>query len=354
MRPRLRTPALLSVLALAACGGEDAVTPTFTWRWVEIAGARCSDGSTTGIGIEEGPSDDVAVFLDGGGACWDYLTCWQFGTAAQGSGRFGLAEFEPEVKRLVPGSIFDRTSPGNPYKDFTFVFVPYCTGDVHAGDTANLYLPELRTWHHRGRANLAADFAYLQANLAAPGKIVVSGSSAGGFGALLAFDLAKKAWPAAKGYLVDDSGPPLQEIPQSTIDSWYPSWDLRTVLEPLCGTGCKQDLSLIFTSLRDRYPADRLALLSSTADVTMRRFFTDLGTLTPMSAQAFDAAVRGLAASIEDDSPPGETHAFLVTGTSHTMLGHPGDFTSSQGTKLFDWLAQQVGDDPAWSARIPP
>jgi hypothetical protein len=43
----------------------------------------------------------------------------------------------------------------------------------------------------------------------------------------------------------------------------------------------------------------------------------------------------------------------VVTGTTHTMLGSPGAFTS-QGTTLFDWLSQQVDDDPAWSAAIPP
>ncbi len=359
-----RTPTLLPIVLaalLAGCGGEETVvTPPFTWEWISIPGTTCSDGSTTGIGVEAGPSDDLVLFLDGGGACWDYATCWQYGTAAQGSGPYGLAQFEPEVKALVPGSIFDRAIATNPYRDFTFVFVPYCTGDVHAGDTARVYAPSTATWHHRGRANLAADLGWLSANLAQPARVVVTGSSAGGFGALLAFDLAKQTWTGAKGYLVDDSGPPIKDIPQSSVNAWYASWDLGTVMTPLCGTGCQQDLSLAFTSLRDRYPTDRLALLSTTQDSTMRLFYSDLSTgfPVPMSPATYEAGIRNLAAAIEDDSatPAGETHAFVVGGaqaTSHTMLGHPGDFTS-QGTSLFQWLGQQVGDDPAWAAKIPP
>lgn len=348
-----------SAAALAsACGGEETVvTPPFTWRWIEVAGTACSDGSVTGIGVEEGPSRDVVLFLDGGGACWDFATCWQYGTAAQGSGPFGFAQFDPEVRSLVPGSLFDRTAAGNPYKDFTFVFVPYCTGDVHAGDTQRVYSPAAAAWHHRGRANLAADLVWLGANLPAPSRVVVTGSSAGGFGALLAFDLAKKTWAGAKGYLVDDSGPPLREIPQSSVYAWYASWDLAPVLDPLCGTACKQDLSLTFTSLRARYPDDRLALLSSTQDSTMRWFYADLSAFPPtqMPAMTYENGVRALAAAIEDDStaPPGETHAFVVAGTSHTMLGNPGGF-SSQGMSLWSWLGQQVGDDPAWAAKMPP
>jgi hypothetical protein len=359
MRPaRISTPLALALVALAAaCGGEETPPPPPTWSFVEVSGTACSDGSVTGIGLEEGPSGDLVLFLDGGGACWDHLTCWQYGTAAQGSGPFGAADLDAEVLALVPGSLFDRTLAANPYKDFTFVFVPYCTGDVHAGDTVKTYAPSQAAWHHRGRANLAADLAWLAANLPAPSKVVVTGSSAGGFGALLAFDLAKGAWPGAKGYLVDDSGPPLAEIPQSSVDAWYASWDLATVLDPLCTPACKQDLSLILTSLEGRYPTDRLALLSSTQDETMRWFYADLSSFPPMqmAPATFETGLRNLAAAIEDDSaaPPGETHAFVVAGTSHTMLGHPGAFTS-QGTGLFEWLGQQVSDDPAWAAKIPP
>ncbi len=354
----------VAVAALVACGGSSKSPtgiPPNTWTWVPIAGAVCSDGSPTGIAVEtpSTPSGDVVVFLMGGGACWDVNTCFLLNTNGQVAtpGPFGEAQMQQQMPGLVPRSLFDRTLASNPYKDFTFVFVPYCTGDVHTGDKVESYPGAPRDWHHKGRVNLAADFGWMKANLGDPAKVVISGSSAGGFGSLLAFDMARTAWPSAKGYLVDDSGPPLSNIPSTTVAAWYAAWDLGGALTPLCGLECATDMSLVFPALQRKYPGDRLALLSSTQDATIRGFFGTFTStppfVTPMDATTFENALRALASQIEDATPPGETHAFVVVGTSHTMLGHPADFTSSQGTNLVDWLGQQVNDSTSWSSATP-
>jgi hypothetical protein len=279
-------------------------------------------------------------------------------------GPYGAADLDRDMRALAQGTLLDRTAPGNPYKDFILVFVPYCTGDVHAGDAVRTYpgAPDGRAWHHKGRVNLQRAFAHLAATLDAPEKVVVSGASAGGFGALLGFDLAKQAWPQAKGYLVDDSGPPIDDIPPATVELWYAAWDLGTAVNAICGgdlgaLACREDLSLVFPALQDRYPSDRFALLSSTQDEIMRGFFGALSLappyLVPMDAATFESGVRALAGRLEDDAAPGESHAFVVAGPSHTMLGEPAAFTS-QGLALFEWLRQQVEDDPAWAAAVAP
>ncbi len=371
MRPPLpRLLALALAATVAACGGSkhSPPTPTLTWTWVPVAGAVCSDGSPTGIAVEASakPDADVLVFLMGGGACWDLFTCFpqtvvpNFPSQFATPGPFGEAEMNAQVPQLVPGSLFDRTIATNPYKDFTYVFVPYCTGDVHSGDLKQHFTGAPRDWLFKGRVNLAADLDWLAANLGyAPAKVVVSGSSAGGFGSLLAYSMAREKWPAAKGYLVDDSGPPLSNIPPLTIAAWDASWGLGGAVNPLCGAlDCMTDLSQIFPALETKYPDDRLALLSSTQDQTIRSFFgtftSEYPYVTAMDPTTFETALRALATKIEDNSPPGETHAFVVTGTSHTMLGHPADFHAPDGTSLFDWLGQQVNDADVWSQAIPP
>lgn len=362
-----RVPALPLALLLAvlACGDDEEELPPLTWTWVPIEGAVCGDGSPTGIGIERGPgtSRDVLVFLMGGGACFDALTCFLLPEPTASPGPYGAADLDRDMRGLAPGTLLDRTAPENPYKELTFVFVPYCTGDVHAGDAVQTYpgAPGGRAWHHKGRVNLQRAFAHLATTLDPPQKVVISGASAGGFGALLGFELAKQAWPQAKGYLVDDSGPPIDAIPDLTVAAWYAAWDLGTAVNAICGDvdapRCAGDLSLVFPALQGRYPSDRFALLSSTQDETMRGFFGALSLappyLVPMDAATFESGVRALAALLEDDAPPGESHAFVVAGTSHTMLGEPAAFTS-QGVALFEWLRQQVEDDPAWAAAIPP
>lgn len=352
---------IVAALVLAACGSDDdgdgsstrSDLEPLTWTWVPIEGAVCNDGSPTGIGVEPALGDgaDVLVFLDGGGACWDALTCFTLGTATPGP--FGEAELTERARALVPGSIFDRTLADNPYRDFTFVFVPYCTGDVHAGDAVREYPGAPAAWHHKGAANLTAIFDHLGSELDAPGRVVVSGASAGGFGALLGFDLARRQWPDARGYLVDDSGPPLEAIPDVTVAAWILAWELDRTVTPLCGAECLADLSLLFPAVAAKYPEDRLALLTSTQDRTMRYFFGDPLTLTMMSAATFESSVRALVESIEDAEDPGRTHSFVVRGDSHTMLQSPASFTS-EGTPLLDWLRQQVDDDADWGSVVPP
>src|SRR4051794_25698091 len=58
--------------------------PKGTWTWVDFPDSYCDDGSHTGIGIKKTDSKNLLVFMNGGGACWDYLTCFQLNTAVKG------------------------------------------------------------------------------------------------------------------------------------------------------------------------------------------------------------------------------------------------------------------------------
>ncbi|WP_242344998.1 pectinacetylesterase family protein [Anaeromyxobacter terrae] len=353
-RPGRRRRGLLAVTlaaalaVLAACGGGGggdgaaggkAGLPRNTWTWIDLPGTSCSDGSQTGIAVNPGDGEQLLVFLDGGGACWDTLTCFTLGLAKPGP--FAAAEFAARVAD-VPGTILDRSAPENPFARYTLVFVPYCTGDVHAGNAIQRYPGSPRRWHHEGRVNVARAIDWLDANLGAPPKVVVSGASAGGFGALLAFDAFRKRWPAARGDLVDDSGPPLvgNDFSPAVRAAWFLSWRLDEVLLPLCGTRCAEDLSQVFPALAGRYPQDRLALLSSTRDSVIRTF----AFLEPAT---FEAAIRRLATEVIAPLPNGRT--FLVPGATHTLVGDPAAFTAG-GVPLLEWLRQEVEDDPAWAS----
>ncbi|WP_243338003.1 pectinacetylesterase family protein [Anaeromyxobacter soli] len=344
---RLRPAAVATALGLlAACGGGSGSSgaaaraeelPRNEWRWIDLPGTSCSDGSPTGIAVNRGDGDDLLVFLDGGGACWDALTCFTLGLAKPGP--FAAPEFAARSAD-VPGTILDRSAPGNPFARYTLVFVPYCTGDVHAGDEIQRYPGSPRRWFHKGRINVALALDWLDAHLGAPPKVVVSGASAGGFGALLAFDSFRRRWPATRGYLVDDSGPPLvgDDFSTAVRAAWFVSWRLDEVLLPLCGTRCAEDLSQIFPTLSARYPGDRLALLSSTRDSVIRTFAF-------LEPARFEAAIRRLATEVIAPLPNART--FLVPGATHTLVGDPAAF-SAGGVPLMEWLREEVEDDPAW------
>lgn len=332
-------PLLAALLALA-CGGEEAPDPLprNTWTWVDLPGTACSDGSATGVAVNRGDGPDLLLFLDGGGACWETLTCFTAGTASPGPYR--EAEFERQRPQIA-GSVLDRNLPGNPFARHTLVFVPYCTGDVHAGDAVREYPGAPRPWHHKGRVNVERVLDFLREPFPSPPKVVVSGASAGGFGAVLSFDAVRRRWPAARGYLVDDSGatPVGNDLSPLLRGAWILSWNLDASLLAAC-PGCRDDLSAILPVLSARYPGDRLALLSTTRDVVMRGFFV-------LDAPAFEAMLLRLATDVIAPLPNART--FLVAGTGHTMLGAPASF-SAGGVGLTEWLRQEVEDDPAWAS----
>lgn len=349
-----RGAGLALALLLAACGGGGGGgggsttgldVPAGQWTWIDVPGSRCADGTPTGLAVNPAPSGasggTLLLFLNGGGSCWDPITCAALQRATPGiGGPYGRAQFEGDLPR-VQGSVLDRTVPGTPFADATLVFLPYCTGDVHWGDATQDY-PGVGTWHHVGAANLRADLAFLEANLAAPQRLVVSGSSAGGYGSLLAHDLARAIWPSALGYLIDDSGPPLVggDVPELERAAWYASWGLDRTLAPLC-PGCRGDLSQILPALAQRHPLDRIALLSSRQDAVIRGYLLQ-------SPAGFERALLQLVD--QRVAPLAAARAFLETGEGHALLQDPAAH-AAEGVKLPDWLGQMVLDDPAWVTR---
>jgi len=352
-------------LLLAACGStaspSDAATdlapdvepdvaaisaPPGAWTWVDVPGSACDDGTPTGIGVNPGTGDDVLVYFEGGGACWDYTTCAVLDTSTHGP--YGRAQWSAAVGQLGGGP-FDRTRATNPFRASTFVFVPYCTGDLHAGDNVATYSGAggTRVIHHVGRRNAEAALARIAATWPRASRVVVSGTSAGGFGAALNYDLFRRTFPAATMALVDDAGPLLEGEGVSTAlrTAWFAAWHLGDLLDPLCA-GCRDDVSQLYTTLSVRYPQDRLALLSALTDpvitlylmLTVDQFETDLRT---MVHDRFD--------------PTTNARVFLIAGTQHGLLltdATTSAPTTSGGVLLESWLDGMVNGG-AWPSIEP-
>ena len=149
------------------------------------------------------------------------------------------------------------------------------------------------TWNHVGHANVLAFLARLGPTFPSPRKLVVAGSSAGGFGALVNYEAFRWYWPDAQVYLVDDSGPALvkDDVPGWLRDAFYNSWRLAEALDPIC-LDCRSDLSAAFRELADLHPRDRIAFLSHARDPVMTAFTFST---TP---GAFEAALRELEAVV--------------------------------------------------------
>jgi hypothetical protein len=338
------------------------------WTWIPFPDARCTDAlpsgfgsSTTGLAVSWGPegSREVVLFLQGGGACWDFFTCGgapELVPRTAVAGPFGPGEFA-DVYDTYPGSWLRRENLPPSLRDASLVFVPYCTGDVHGGDATTTYPSPLPgraavTWHHVGHANVKAFLKRLGPTFEDAEKVIVAGSSAGGFGSLANYVAVRAYWPDAKGYLVDDSGPPLvgDAVPAATRSAWYASWNLGASLDPFCA-GCRTDLSQGLREILARFPDDRVALVSHLEDATIRGFFGRVTLLpspglVPMPADTFEAELRRLGTTVLD---PATDHAkyFFPAGEGHPTLEDPAA-VSTPLPGLEAWLELMLSDAPDW------
>jgi hypothetical protein len=320
-------------------------TPEYTWSWEDVSGTTCDEGTPTGMGANLNESSkDLLIFFNGGGACWDANTCLQLNTSAHGP--FTKAQFDALSARLS-NSIFDRQLANNPFKDWNLFFLPYCTGDLHIGNAEVVYTTgsTSKTFHHKGRANTEAFLARIAATVPAPSRVVVTGSSAGGFGAALNYELVRSHFPDAEVFLLDDSGPLLKNnaIAQQLRDAWAQAWNYNAVLDAI-DPAVKNDFSALYTVLSRKYPQDRMALLSSQQDQVIRQY-------VGLSGPAFQSALQELQSTVIDPLP--NTRYFVTAGQAHTLLLNPAS-QSSQGVAFMDWLNQMMNEsDPTWMSVQP-
>src|SRR4029079_15086682 len=112
------------------------------WTWIPFTDSKCRDGSPTGIGVRLHPgSNTLVIWLNGGGACFSGASC------LVNPRSFGLTDFQDTVRVIasrkghLKQGIFERTSASNPVRDWNQVYIPYCTGDLHAGHAPNKSVP---------------------------------------------------------------------------------------------------------------------------------------------------------------------------------------------------------------------
>lgn len=318
--------------------------PERVWTWFDQPGSLCNDGTETGFALNRGASDKLLVVFMGGGACWDFTTCYLLNAAS--TGPIQKAQFDASAASISAG-VLDRGDTKNPFRDWSYLFIPYCTGDLHGGEHAQDYTQGglTRTWQHMGARNVRLLLPRVHATFGALDELVVSGLSAGGFGASLQYANVRTALGATRTRLVDDSGPLLvgEGINAQLRAKWFTQWRLDLVVDPVCGQACKSDLSALYTKLATTYPEDRLALLSSVQDSVIAAYLGMLGV-------AFELEVRKLALNVLANQP--RFKWFFIAGDTHTMLGNPSAAVVG-GTNLWTWLDAMISDDASWTGLAP-
>lgn len=161
-----------SATSTAATSAEPSAEPVWT---LHEAGTdcMCADGSPYTFSTRSGDPSKVLIYFQGGGACFSEAAC-----------NFETGTFKPTTgpndrPSNDSAGIWDVSNPANPFADWTVVFMPYCTGDIHRGNAEAVYSDTL-TVQHRGGVNARHSVDYVSAEFPSAERIFVTGSSAGG------------------------------------------------------------------------------------------------------------------------------------------------------------------------------
>lgn len=314
--------------------GDDAgviTAPPNVWTWISIPGTTCANGTPAGFGINPPPtpSDDLFVYFQGGGACWDEFTCFTARSAINIETTYDAAKFAADLG----GAQADR-SAGNVFGRATLVWVPYCTGDLHAGIETRAY--GTHTVHHTGATNTQHFVDALKSTLPGASRIWLAGSSAGGFGVTFNQHRFATAWPSVDVHVLQDSSPYVPVL--AAYSTWQTAWSLQ--FPPNC-TGCTTSLPKVIDAVTTAHPRSRIALLTYDDDAVIKQYFGYAAT-----AGALVPATNSLLA---DHYNRPNTHAFVLAGSAHTMFAQIGTIVSPGGVRLSDWITQWANGDAAWT-----
>lgn len=361
---RLVGIALVFAAACSGSGTEDSGGPPTLgttprqWVYMPVEGSKCMNGSPTGIGVNLGTSGDLVIYLEGGGACFNSSTCR---SVAHPTG-WGPSNFDSEIGIYNIG-IFDRLDDANPLRDATFVFVPYCTGDVHAGSNP----AGMGDRQFVGYANVGFDLDAIVPQSKNVKRVVLAGSSAGGFGALLNYYRTQMAFGDTPVYLLDDSGPPLGDMYLAPClqQLFRTTWNLDAALPPDC-TACRQPdgggMTNALGYLADTFPDRRFGLITANRDGVVRSFFgygypdCAAGAAgNPMPEDAFAAGITEL----RDQTLASHSNFRVYTKDSgqHVWLilelGKVSPRSDGTGQHLSDWMSEMLDPDAEWNSVKP-
>lgn len=337
------TPSLVEELEAAGLGrylGQ--ITPTSeqpngVWQSYRFdpaaATAICLRGGAYRVEVRTGSVDRVLLYLEGGGACWNDATCWTAPTAKLTADPF------------FGDGILNFTNPDNPFRDWHVVYAPYCDGSVFGGDNTVDY-PGGRTYHH-GLQNLSAAVTLMRALFPDPAQIVVSGSSAGGYGTFSGYGVTRVAYPDAPILVLNDSGPGLQNLADQTgVAERQAHWRWTESVPASCGD-CTDQVTYLSEWAIARDPTLRIGYFSTLRDAVIRSFLQ----LAPPDYEALLLAITGAVHARQ----PERFKRYYVQGEWHTVLELPQFYTTSvDGLTVRDWTADLLVDGPRWQDVIEP
>jgi hypothetical protein len=318
----------------------------------------CGEGTPWVYFAKRGTVNKLIVYYQGGGACWDFLTCGLVKTFKQTTGP------QDDPTNTTTG-FADYANPQNPFRDWNAVFVPYCTGDIHWGDNTVVYgsAGASVTIHHKGFVNAQVAEKFSREHFVDPDEVFVTGSSAGAYGALLnSVYFEERVYPASQFATLGDAGNGIStqdflvnDLSKWGIESTLPHW-IPTLNQPIA----QLDPLKLWSAPALFYPENRFANYCTAYDggASGQTGFYQI-MLNPgnvgvwldwwQATCAWNAGMEQQTAAAAAAAP--NYRFFIGTGSRHTMWGSNKVYTDTSGgvPLLVDWVTAMRDGTSAWT-----
>jgi hypothetical protein len=306
------------------------------WRVVPGGeGTGCAFGTPYESYYRAGDPTKLLVYFQGGGACWNDATC------TLGKEPYFLYVTDDRMHPARWRGLLDFFEPRNPVKDYSMLFVSYCTGDLGLGAAIRKYQvagvdgqPATLSVDHRGAANQASAMAFLEGLKLAPEKVLVAGVSAGSImSAYRVADIAAR-YPGAHVVQIGDGAGAFRS---QRIAGIVAQWDGTQALKRLPGLEALDARSFThedYTKLASKAaPRVMFSQIDMTRDVLQYRY---------LKADGMDRSIPELLAEAHGDirkSVPGFL-SYNADQEHHVTLLLPYLYRLEvDGVRLSDWIA---------------
>jgi hypothetical protein len=394
--------AILLVALLAGAGPARAQTAVCDgkFHWLYVDGTQCLDGTPTGLEYECQPGQASAplfILLDSGGACWDGDTCQcpngpesctvfletnHFDKSASYDGLAVADTFwGQEAVFSGPTAAFDQ--------NWNHVRIPYCTGDLHAGNMVQNYVDSTGATihaHHFGWRNVTHDLVALKSLFPAPNRVVLWGPSAGGYGLACNLGRFSDNWPGVSMSLMQNAFTPLDSVATPMIPqiaqnwgAWRPGKDggIDALTCPMAiPPGTPKAWSWLGLTYYNHlhYPGIRKAWVDDYSDDTIQFFACALGATPDPDGTCSSTVASQLLQGFSVIGNDPAYHVYFHTGTCHAEVrqidGNAADggdpncdydvmvqppskviqpcVDSKKGACFRTWVQGFVNNSPAW------
>ncbi|WP_395702179.1 pectin acetylesterase-family hydrolase [Aquabacterium sp.] len=316
--------------------------------------------------VRPGDPKKLAVIFDGGGACWDDLTCSH---PSGGVLRQPLLQFyTPAIPKDVDPSqydgLLDLNNPANPVKDWTLVALPYCTADVHLGSADHVYQKVARpgfprgdtiTIHHRGYDNFMVVLDWIGKNVGPDlSDLFVTGASAGGYGASAHFPWLARQFPQARLSVLADAS---QGVSTPAFDAnGRANWNVQLPAWVFGSTPLAVPSNDLLRRGAQAYTGARFAQYTTTQDEVQTGFYGYMkvfygpGGNCPLITPDWNRQMLGTLSQYKTSLP--NFRAYVLPGTKHTIIGDNGFYADSPaGPTMAAWTGAMLDwnpSAPAW------